>query len=245
MTLVAGLGVELAVAEQGDGPPVLLVHGMAADATTWAPVREELAGRARVIAYDRRGYGGSSAPVPYERTTVQEQAEDAAALLSALDVGAAVLCGADFGALVCLDLLVRHPDAVRGAVLVGPPLLWIVAGGSQALAAERELLSAALESGGRAHAVTAWLGDGVEPARAERAAAVPGSFFADWGGLATWPVTPRELRGIAAPITVLDGERASPEILAGADALARLVPGARRVAGADPVPALRAMLADA
>ncbi len=243
MSHVPGLGVDLAVAQEGDGPPVLLVHGMAADGATWEPVRSALAGAARVITYDRRGYGGSGAPEPYERTTVQEQAEDAATLLAALDAAPAVLCGADFGALVCLDLLVRHPAAARGAVLLGPPLLWLVAGGSEALAVEREALTAALEAGGPAHAVEAWLGGIGGPARAERAAAAHRAFFADWAGLATGPAGARELRGIAAPLTVLDGERASPEIVAAADALVGLVPGARRRAGADPVPELRAMLA--
>ena len=72
---------------------------------------------ARVIAYDRRGYGASGAPEPYEGTTVEEQAEDAAALLRALDAAPAVVFGDGFGALVALDLVKRHAALVRAVVL--------------------------------------------------------------------------------------------------------------------------------
>ena len=60
------------------------------------------------MTYDRRGYGGSGAPEPYERTTIHEQAEDLAALVAALGAAGAVGVGADLGALVVLDVLRRH-----------------------------------------------------------------------------------------------------------------------------------------
>ena len=86
---VEGAGVALNVVERGVGVPVLLIHGLAADAEAMAPVAQALAGEARVIAYDRRGYGSSGAPEPYLGTTIEEQAQDAAALLGALDAGPA------------------------------------------------------------------------------------------------------------------------------------------------------------
>src|SRR2546423_13346399 len=119
--MVPGLGVDLAVVERGAGPAVMLVHGMADDAAGWAAVAEALAPEARVIAYDRRGYGGSEAPEPYGRTTVAEQAEDTACLIGALDLAPAVLCGRDLGALVCLDLAKRHRAQVEAIALIDPP----------------------------------------------------------------------------------------------------------------------------
>src|SRR4051812_23901436 len=100
--MVEGAGVPLAVAERGEGPVVLLVHGIAEDAGALAPPAAALAGRARVIAYDRRGYGSSGAPEPYEATTVHEQAEDAAAVLRAVRAVPAVVYGDGLGALVAL-----------------------------------------------------------------------------------------------------------------------------------------------
>src|SRR3954467_15628636 len=119
--LVEGAGVPLAVTERGQGRAVLLVHGIGGDAEALAPLAAQLADRARVLAYDRRGYGASGAPEPYGATTVNEQAEDAAAILTACDAAPAIVFGDGFGALVALDLLVRRADTVRGARLADPP----------------------------------------------------------------------------------------------------------------------------
>src|SRR3954464_4791844 len=99
MNTIEGAGVELAYEERGAGTPVVVVHDMAADRTAWSL---EPPG-ARVIAYDRRGYGASGAPEPYAATTVSEQAEDLVALVRAVDAGGAVACGLGFGALVVID----------------------------------------------------------------------------------------------------------------------------------------------
>src|SRR5258706_11218145 len=123
---VEGAGIALAYVERGEGPAVLLVHALAAAAETLDPQVQALSDAARVIAYDRRGYGSSGAPEPYGGTTVQEQAEDAAAVLRELDAVPAVVCGEGFGALVALDLMTRHAGLVRGAVLSDPPLLALV-----------------------------------------------------------------------------------------------------------------------
>lgn len=243
---VEGAGVELAYTERGSGPPVLLVHGMGSSAADWAPAAERLAAGARVLAYDRRGYGASGAPEPYERTTVEEQAEDAAALLRALDAAPALLCGTDIGALVCLDLLKRHPGLASGAVLVEPPLYAFVPDAAEALADERVALEAALRAGGPDAAVQTWLAArGALPARVARARATPRAFFADYGAPARWPVARRELRAIAVPLVVLAGADAPPHLRAAARALAELVGGARLLEGRDPVPALAELLAAA
>ena len=123
MPQIEGAGVALHYEARGDGPTVLVVHAMGSDAACWAPAVDELAAAgARAIAYDRRGYGRSGAPTPYVATTVQEQAQDAGALLEALRAAPALLVGDGFGALVVLELLVRRPELARGAVLADPPL---------------------------------------------------------------------------------------------------------------------------
>jgi pimeloyl-ACP methyl ester carboxylesterase len=236
-----GAGVELAYVERGGGPAVLLVHGMASDAAGMAPVAEALAGEARVIAYDRRGYGGSGAPEPYEGTTVHEQTEDAVALLRALEAQPAVVVGHGFGALVALDLLTRHSGLVRGAVLSNPPVYQFVPAATQALAAQRVVLEDALRSGGPEAAVEAWLGGRVDDERLARARAAHRAFFADLGGLATWPVTRRQLRAIAVPVAVVTDPMAPPPIVGAADAIAGLIPGARQAVGHDLAAAVRTL----
>lgn len=238
-----GAGVALHYEERGSGPPVLVVHAMGSDCAVWEPALEQLAlGGARAVGFDRRGYGSSGAPEPYAATTVQEQAQDAGALLEALDAAPAVLAGGGFGALVVLELLVRRPGLARGAVLVDPPLHAFVAEATKALAVERELLEEALREGGPEAAVRAWLGDRVEGTRAARAAASHAGFFADYAGQSSWSPSRRELRAIGVPVVVVTGPATAPHVAAAADAVAGLVPGARRAGDGDVVAAALSLL---
>ncbi len=212
-------GVDLAFETSGEGAAIVLVHGMAATAGTWGTLGD-LPGRA--IAYDRRGYGDSGAPEPYTRTTVTEQAEDLAGLVEALDAAPALLVGADFGALVVLDVLLRHPGAARGAVLVDPPLHQFAPEATEALSAERLALEEALRDGGPGEAVARWLGPAADPARVVAARRSARAFFADYGGLATLPLSRADLRRLTAPIAVVGR---------GGEPLLDLAPGARAYAG--------------
>jgi pimeloyl-ACP methyl ester carboxylesterase len=239
--LIEGAGVPLAVTEQGEGPPLLLVHDLASDAEDLAPLAAALSGRARVISYDRRGYGASGAPVPYEATTVHEQAQDAAAVLEELSGAPALVCGIGFGALVALDLMDRHGGLVRGAVLCDPPLFAFVAEAAEALAAERELLEGGLREGGPALAVARWLGPQAGAARVARAQEHARAFFADMAGLPSWPVTRGQLRALEVPASVVTSPGAAPHVIAAADAVAALLPGTHRSADGDVAAAARAL----
>ena len=231
MVTIEGAGVELACEVVGQGPAVVLVHDMASDSIAMAPVAAALSDSARVITYDRRGYGASGAPEPYERTTVNEQAEDAARVIAAIDGGApAIVVGDGFGALVALDLLLRHGAAVRGAVLSDPPLFAFVAQATEELGAQRELLAEHLRT------------DGPEAAVA-RARGAHRAFFADFGGLASWPVTRRELRSIEQPTVVLTGSSSRASIEVAADTVAELLPAAQRLHDGDLEAAVRRLLA--
>jgi pimeloyl-ACP methyl ester carboxylesterase len=243
MAQVEGAGVALNVVERGAGAPVLVIHGMASDAEAWAQRLGALAPAARAIAFDRRGYGASGAPEPYTATTVQEQAQDAAAVLGALGAAPAVLLGEGFGGLAALDLLVRRPDLASGAVLVDPPLFAYVPEATEALAAQRRALEDALREGGPARAVSVWLGASGDGGRLARAQAAHRGFFADYAGLASWSPSRGELRGIAVPVTVVTGPSSEAHVVAAAEALAARLPGARRVTDGDAVDAALALLA--
>jgi pimeloyl-ACP methyl ester carboxylesterase len=242
-SIVEGAGVALNVVARGAGAPVLLIHGLASDAEAMGPVAEALAGEARVIAYDRRGYGSSGAPEPYRGTTVEEQAQDAAALLAALDAGPVVVCGEGFGALVALDLAKRHRPLVRAAVLSDPPLLMFVPEATERLAAQHVELEAAVREGGPEAGVEAWLAGRAQGPALERARAAHRAFFADYAGLASWPVTRRELRALDVAAVVLTAPWSPPHIVAAADALAALLPLAARADDGDLVAAARTLLA--
>jgi pimeloyl-ACP methyl ester carboxylesterase len=144
MATLEARGVEIAWSERGEGPPVLLVHETAATGAVWDAVCEALAPRARAISYDRRGWGASSAPEGYRRTTVEEQSEDAVALLEAAEAAPAVLVGAGVGAMVALDLLLRRADLVAATLLVEPPVLQLLPMATEALSDDRRRLETAV-----------------------------------------------------------------------------------------------------
>ena len=235
---VEGAGVELFYREQGAGRAMVVVHDLAADGEDWEAALTALGGRA--IAYDRRGYGRSGAPEAYVGTTVEEQAEDLAALLRALGAAPALLLGDGFGALVALDVAKRYPSLVAGLVLADAPLHAFVASATAAIARRRSALEEALRSGGPAAAVATWLGPDAPAPRVRRAQAALGGFFADYAGGSSWPVTRRELRAITAPTVVLTRPGAPAHVVAAADSLAGLLPDAERVADGDPVVAAAA-----
>jgi pimeloyl-ACP methyl ester carboxylesterase len=237
MPTVEGAGVELAYEDEGADPPTtLVVHGMASGAAASAELRSRLPGR--VIAHDRRGYGGSGAPEPYAATTVQEQGEDAAALMLALGAAPARVIGFGFGALIALDLLVRRPELLASAVLCDAPLLAFVPEANEALAAERQHLEEALRDGGPQAAIAYWLGPGADPEAVARGQASPRGFFADYAGLATWSPSRRELRGIGVPVVFVTGPDSGPHVIQAADEAAGLVPGASRRTDGDVLAAL-------
>ena len=240
--LAEGAGVPLSYEQRGSGPPVLLVHGMASGAPELAVVAEGLAGQARVITYDRRGYGASGAPQPYTGTTVMEQAEDAAELLGSLGVREAVVAGEGFGALVALDLLRRHPILARAAVLADPPLLAFVPEATEALGAQRQRVDEALRASGPEAGVEAWLSGRVQGEALERARASYRGFYADFAGLASWPATRGELRAIAQPTVVLTSPQTAPAIRAASERLAELLPAVTRADDGDLVAAIRLLV---
>jgi pimeloyl-ACP methyl ester carboxylesterase len=236
-TVEAG-GVALAYDDSGSpGPPVVLVHGTATARTVWREVGEALtrSGGVRVIAYDRRAYGDSGAPEPYGGTTVGEQADDLAELIEALDAAPATVCGHELGALACLDLACRRAELVSRAVLIEPPMLWLVAAGTDAVGDLREAVAGGARDGGAAGAVRAYLeavgGPEVERLLGEKriaaAEGAPRAFAADLAAAASYAGGRKELGAIARQVTVVTGSRSAPVRQEAAAALAALIPGAR------------------
>lgn len=119
-------GIRLYYEEHGDGAPILCIHGAGSSALVWGEAVASLARLGRVIAHDRRGCTRSERPEPYERTSIAEHADDAAALLDAVAAGPAVVIGRSYGGTVAVDLALRYPDRVRALVLLeadAPPEL--------------------------------------------------------------------------------------------------------------------------
>jgi len=108
--------VELAVDVRGEGLPVLFVHGFPFDRTVW---RHQLAtlSRVRRIAPNFRAVGDSGAPPGADGYSLTRYADDLVAVLDAVGVRQAVLCGLSMGGYVIFELLRRHPERVKALIL--------------------------------------------------------------------------------------------------------------------------------
>lgn len=115
-------GVDLAVYEQGDGDPVVLVHGFPELAYSWRHQLPAIAGAGyRAIAYDLRGFGGSGRPGSVEAYRLTELVGDLVGLLDALHLDRAILVGHDWGSIVVWSAAVMAPDRVRAVVSLNVP----------------------------------------------------------------------------------------------------------------------------
>ena len=114
---VSANGTRFHVAEAGDGPLVLLLHGFPEFWWTW---RHQLAGLPaagfRAVAVDLRGYGGSDKPPRgYDLVTA---AADAAGLIRAMGEANAIVVGHDWGGLIAWTLAAYYPKVVRRLAVV-------------------------------------------------------------------------------------------------------------------------------
>jgi len=107
---------------RGSGDPLLLVVGLTGDAGWFEPLAELLAEHFTVVTYDRRANSRSPRPPGWTSTTIGEQADDAAGLLAALGLTPAVVFGNSLGALIALEVVLRHPQTVRRAIAHEPAL---------------------------------------------------------------------------------------------------------------------------
>lgn len=102
---------------KGEGPPVVLVHGLGGDLHAWYAVMETLAVNHHVVAMDLRGHGRSGGG--RANLTVRTWAQDVEALVDALELPPVTLVGHSMGTLVVQHLAESRPEMVDQMVLVG------------------------------------------------------------------------------------------------------------------------------
>jgi 3-oxoadipate enol-lactonase len=109
-------GRELAVEVEGEGPAVLMVHGLGGTSNFYQVQAEALAERFRVVRVDSAGAGRS--PVA-DGIDIASHAEDLAGVLDVLGIDSAAVVGHSMGTLVVRELAKRHPDRVSALALLG------------------------------------------------------------------------------------------------------------------------------
>ncbi|NOV24781.1 3-oxoadipate enol-lactonase [Cupriavidus necator] len=96
-------------------PAIIFSNSLGTDHTMWQPQAAALAGRFRVVRYDTRGHGRSSAPG--DAFTVEQLGQDVIALLDGLGIGQAVFCGLSMGGLTGMWLGIHAPERFSRIVL--------------------------------------------------------------------------------------------------------------------------------
>jgi pimeloyl-ACP methyl ester carboxylesterase len=115
-------GIRLNIAEQGEGPPVLLCHGFPESWYSWRHQIDALAAAGfRAIAPDMRGYGKSDAPQAIDQYTIFHLVGDLVGLLDALEIPSAVVVGHDWGATIAWQAARLRPDRFRAVACLSVP----------------------------------------------------------------------------------------------------------------------------
>jgi pimeloyl-ACP methyl ester carboxylesterase len=206
---------ELEYDARGAGELVLLIHGaFVADALAPLLTEPALAERYRLINYHRRGYAGSSRPQGV--VGVAQQAADARALLTHLDVERAHVVGHSYGGCVALQLALDAPERVQSLALLEPALLavpaveqWFAEVGAPSF----ERYAAGDRSGAVAHFLRGVFGpaayadlERAAPDAIAQAVADADAFYqCDLPGMQQWPFGPDEGRRVTQPTLAVLG----------------------------------------
>jgi pimeloyl-ACP methyl ester carboxylesterase len=214
--------VEIAYFDDGDGEPIVLVHGFASNkevnwvATRWVATLKRA--RRRVIAADMRGHGASTKFYDPTRYHTSLMAEDVRGLLDHLGLGWADILGYSMGARIAAFLALADPERVRSAILGGLGMRLIEGAGLPEGIAEALEAPAAAHVPDRQARIFREFADETGSDRAALAACIRGS---------RQSLTRAEAARIGVPLLVAVGTK--DEIAGSAHDLAALIPGAQAV----------------
>ena len=113
----------------GKGPVVTLANSLGTTLSMWDPQIQRLSSLCRVLRFDQRGHGGSSAPPG--TYTIEDLGQDLVALLDRLEIETTAICGVSLGAMTAMWVAAHHARRVTSLVLactapfLGPPEPWL------------------------------------------------------------------------------------------------------------------------
>lgn len=188
-------GVEIAYDVTGDGPPLVLVHGITESRRAWDPLVPSLAEHHTVVAVDMRGHGESGPGASYDPMAM---AADVAAVVAHVDLGRPVVVGHSMGGIVVTAYAAAHP--CRGVINVDQS---IALGEFQEMVRGAEPLLRSDAFDGLMADLFAGLSGPLQPEEVERLTALrrpsPEVVLGVWGPLLE--LDPAELDGLVATLT--------------------------------------------
>lgn len=237
-------GVSLTYLEQGQGVPVVFVHGSVGDYRAWELQRQPVAQPYRYIALNQRYFGTAPWPDNAAEFSAATHADDLAAFIRGLGAGPVNLVGWSYGGTVALVMAVQHPELISSMFLFEPALGGVVSDPANAeiVAEDRKDMfatcAAAVKAGDNAAAVKLLI-DGVT--------AVPGTFDAFstemravlienarilpllFAAPPPPPVTCAQLAQIKVPVAIARGDLTRPFYRIIAEAISRCIPASRLI----------------
>tara|TARA_R110000824_G_scaffold207846_1_gene393379 strand:- start:3938 stop:4741 length:804 start_codon:yes stop_codon:yes gene_type:complete len=108
-------GQDIYYVDQGQGSPIILIHGLAGDHTAWHPQMEWLKGSYRIVALDNRGAGKSTQRD--EPVSTEQMARDVLALMDHLEIDQAQIVGRSMGGAIAQHMALLAPDRVQSLAL--------------------------------------------------------------------------------------------------------------------------------
>jgi pimeloyl-ACP methyl ester carboxylesterase len=253
-------GTTLAYREQGEGEPVVFVHGTMSDLRTWQQQLPSISTSHRAITYSRRYARPNQDIEPDTDDQMLPHVDDLAAFLQAIGAAPAHLVGNSWGAFISLLTAIRHPDSVRSLVLEEPPVvplmglsfpprpsevlsllirrpgfvIAIARGGIRAIGQ----VKMALQRGDDETALQTFgsMALGKEPfqrlpeARKEQMRENVSAMRAQILGAGLPPLSEEEVRGVGVPTLLITGEQSPVGAILLTDRLEELLPNVERVA---------------
>ncbi len=227
----------LHVEVEGDGEPVVLLHGFTGAISTMAGLADRLVAHHRVISLDLVGHGGSPVPDDPVAYTVDAMAADVASVIDDHADGSAHVVGYSMGGRVALTLACAMPVRVRTLALIGATPGIAASAERSARRTADEALAVGIERDGLAAFVDRWMAnplfasqsslglDFLAAARAQRMANDPAGLAASLRGGGTGSMTPLHsaLAGCTVPVALIVGEL-DPKFRAMADSMHELLP---------------------
>jgi len=113
-------GAQLQYVEQGEGEPILFIHGAPQDLRAWEPIRDIISKKHRFIAYTQRYFGTEPWKDDGKQFSMAMLAEDLTGFIKSLNTGAVHLVAWSYGGQVATTAAVKNPSLVRSLILYEP-----------------------------------------------------------------------------------------------------------------------------
>jgi pimeloyl-ACP methyl ester carboxylesterase len=227
--------MDLAYADEGPGPVVMLLHGFPLSRAMWVDQLSGIGSIYRVIAPDLRGHGES--PVPEGVYTMDAMADDVVELLETLEIsGPVVVGGLSMGGYVALSLAARYPTRVRALMLMDTKA---APDTPEAAQAREAMAQAVIAADSAAPVVDAMLPrlfakltleqhpERVEPMKDVMSQTAPRGIAGALRGMAARPDRRADLPKIVVPALVLVGDEDVITPVAESKSMAEALPNAR------------------